>query len=197
MIPKVIVDVTEEPLTIAECRLHLRIDPDVNSDDEETHPDDTLILALLAAAREHCENFTGLSLAPKTLEIAMDEFPEDTIVELPAGPVVSVTSVTVDGEVVAEANYELDTYTRPDRLLPVTEWAASTATTNAIKIRYVAGYGDGTDETPIPYALRAAILLVLAHLYEHREDATERALSSIPLGAKALMRPLRVKRGMA
>jgi uncharacterized phiE125 gp8 family phage protein len=197
MIPKVIVDVTEEPLTIAECRLHLRIDPDVNSDDEETHPDDALILALLSAAREHCENFTGLSLAPKTLEIAMDEFPEDTIVELPGGPVVSVTSVTVDGEVVAAENYELDTYTRPDRLLPVTEWAASTATTNAIKIRYVAGYGEGTDETTIPYALRAAILLVLGHLYEHREDATEKALASIPLGAQALMRPLRVKRGMA
>lgn len=48
-----------------------------------------------------------------------------------------------------------------------------------------------------PRSLRAAILLVLGHLYENREDSVEKALASIPNGADALMRPLRVRLGMA
>jgi hypothetical protein len=31
------------------------------------------------------------------------------------------------------------------------------------------------------------MLLIIAHLYEHREDAVERALQNIPLGAQALL----------
>jgi uncharacterized phiE125 gp8 family phage protein len=200
MTPKVITAAASEPLTIAECRLHLRIDPDLNSDDEETHPDDTLILALLGAAREHCENFTGLSLAQRTLEVALDEFPEDEVIELPGGPVVSISSVSVGEESDAEleaADYVLDNYSTPSRILPATTWPTVTASTNTVKIRYVAGFGDGTDDTPLPYALRAAMLLVLGHLYERREDATEKALSSLPLGAEVLMRPYRVRLGMA
>ena len=101
MTPKVVLEPTVELLTLDECRLHLRVDPlEIDSDDVGTHPDDDLIMALQTAARQHCENFLGLSLAPYTYEIALDEFPtdDDGAIELPMGPVTSIVSVTVGVE---------------------------------------------------------------------------------------------------
>ncbi len=70
-----------------------------------------------------------------------------------------------------------------------------------MKVRYRSGYQSeedpDSDAPPLPRSLRAAILLVLGHLYENREDSVEKALASIPNGAEALMRPLRVRLGMA
>lgn len=195
---------SEEPLTIEQCRAHLRVDPyEVDSSDVGTHPDDALIMAMQSAAREHCEAFTGLSLAQKTYELALDRFPAWAI-ELPAPPLVDVVSVTyadADSTVqtISPSDYVLDTYQKPGWLLPVgsSNWPSAGAFANAVKIRYVAGYGLDSDSEPLPYALRAAMLLVLGHLYANREDATEKALASIPIGAEALMRPLRVRLGMA
>ena len=78
MTPKIVLEPTEELLTIDECRLHLRVDRlEIDSDDVGTHPDDELIMALQTAAREHCEAFLGLSLVPYTYEVALSSFPAD------------------------------------------------------------------------------------------------------------------------
>ena len=219
MTPIVIVSPVAEPLTLEECREHLRVVEyevdDSDSDSYGAHPDDTLIMAMQAAAREYVENFTGLSLTTRTLEIAMDAFPTEaedgsTAVVLPMGPVQSVVSISI-GEPssdtdeadfnISAADYVVDLYRNPQRVSPVSSWPSVTTATNAIKVQYVAGYAvpsDGTDfGRPLPSALRYALLLVLGHLYEHREDNAETALSTIPLGAEALMRPLRVRLGMA
>ena len=73
MTPKVIAGATVEPLTVAECRAHLEAQAYEDSDVDPI--DDAMIDGWLAAAREHCENFLGLSLATRTLEIALDSFP--------------------------------------------------------------------------------------------------------------------------
>lgn len=219
MTPIVVVAPVAEPLTLDECRQHLRVvayeEDDSDSDADGTHPDDVLIMAMQAAAREYVEHFTGLSLTTRTLEIALDSFPTvaldgSTAVELPMGPVQSIVSIST-GEPssdtdeedfnIAAADYTLDAYRNPQRVVPVSTWPTVTAATNAIKVQYVAGYAVASDDEdtgrPLPAALRAALLLVLGHLYEHREDNAETALSSLPLGAEALMRPLRVRLGMA
>lgn len=198
---KIITPVAEEPLSIDECRTHLEAQP--YNDSSLDGADDAMILAFLSAAREHCENFLGLSLAPRTLEIALDEFPaapQCLGIELPFGPVRAIVSFmqddTSDGAV---SDYVLDDYRLPARLLPSGDtWPTVTAETNRIKVRYIAGYGvDSTAEFPLPYAARAAMLLMLGHLYAHREDTTEKALASVPNGVEALLRPLRVRLGMA
>lgn len=211
-IPKVIAPPEVEPLTIDECRQHLNVTPyTIDSDGNATHPDDALIMAMQGAAREHCEAFLGMSLAMRTLEIALDRFPSQTLdctiaVVLPLGPVLEILSVTVgepgsdsgasSGTLAPDA-YVLDDYSVPARLLPVGTWPATTGT-NAIKVRYLAGYGVDSDGGVIlPRVLRSALLLVLGHLYANREDDTEKALATLPLGAEALMRPLRVRLGMA
>lgn len=208
--PRTIEPPAAEPLTLAECRTHLRV---AAYEDDDSHPDDALIMALQAAAREHCENFLGLSLSTRTLEIALDAFPTvaadgSTAIELPMGPVREVVYILAgepasdsDSDAVFDidpADYLLDDYRKPERIVPVSAWPNVAAGTNSIKVRYLAGYGvDSDGGEALPAALRAALLLVLGHLYEHREDSTEAALASLPLGAEALMRPLRVRLGMA
>lgn len=201
MVPKIIVQPVTEPISIEECRSHL--EAQLYGDTDVDDADDLMILGWLAAAREYCENFTGLSLARKTYEIALDEFPSAEI-ELPMSPVTEIVSVTYvdaaqDLQTMASPTYVLDDYQRPAWLLPAsgTSWPAAGSFINAIKVRYIAGYSDDSDGEPLPFALRAAILLVLGHLYLNREETTEKAMASLPLGAESLLRPLRVRLGMA
>lgn len=201
---KVIFAPIEEPISVTEARAHLEAQAYNDSDIDPT--DDAMIEGWIAAAREHCENFLGLSLATKTLEIALDKFPTSKDagglpILLPMGPVREIVSFAwsddSDGEMDAE-DYTLDTYSRPARVVPVLNWPSLTAATNQIKIRYIAGYGvDSDGGEPVPKAIRAAMLLIVGHLYKNREDSTDAAMSTIPNGAEALMRPLRVRLGYA
>jgi len=201
MIPKIVIQPSAELLTLEECREHLNIQPyEIDSDGVGSHPDDLMIMAMQSAAREHCENFLGRSLAIKTYEIAMDEFPVGDI-ELPMPPLVVVESVTAgeDSDGLVDSNlYAVDGYSEPAKVVPVTTWPTVVASTNNVRIRYTAGYGEDSDgNLPLPYVIRAALLLMLTHLYEQRSDSSDKPVISIPNGVEALLRPLRVRLGMA
>lgn len=236
MIPKIIVPVEVEPITIEEARQHLEAQSYGDSDVDPA--DDAMIEAMIGAAREHCENFLGLSLATKTLEIALDQFPrvhkrypwlyaqhrshhrEDYAIELPMGPVREIVSIfvpaqaeftsdDVDSDATADApvwadgevnpdNYALDNYSLPGKVTPVSSWPTIATATNAVKIRYLAGYGvDSDGGEPLPKAIRSAILLVLGDLMKNRENDVAGSTSPGTTTAEALMRPLRVRLGMA
>jgi len=198
MIPKIITQPSAEALTIAECRSHLNLYAyDVDSDGVYSHPDDDMILDMQTAAREMCEDFTGLSLVRKTYEVAIDEFPEDDgAIELPMPPLVSVTSINVgvtSDALMTSDEYVVDDYSRPARILPATTWPVVTTSTNLVKVRYEAGFGEDSDGGErLPYAARAAILVTLTYLYENRGGEVE-----LPPAAIALLRPLRIRLGMA
>jgi uncharacterized phiE125 gp8 family phage protein len=211
--PKVISITAEPAIPLAECRAHLEATQYGDSDDDPVDAlDDTMILAWLEAAREFCEDFLGESLTPRVLEIALDAFPTtradgQTWIELPRGPVTEVVSVTIpdasgdsddtDASVMDEADYVLDDFSVPARLVPAASWPAASGT-NAIRIRYSAGYALDTDgQTSMPWVARAAMLLILGHLFKNREETTEKAMAHLPNGAEALMRPRRVLLGMA
>ena len=194
---KVIGAVTE-PITLAEARLHCRVDADTS----DGHPDDSLIEMYISVAREYAENFTGLALGKKTIELTLDDFPSDEI-EL-IGPASSVTSIQYydaagDLQTLDASNYELDDYSKPSYIYPAyaVTWPPVYPMTNAVIITYVTGYADDSDSQPLPFAAKAAILLMVGHLYENREDTTDRSMSNIPNGTDALLRPLRVRLGMA
>ena len=161
MRPIIITQPTDEPLTLAECRSHLNLYAyEVDSDGVYSHPDDELIADMLTAARELCEDFTGLSFVPKTYEVAMNNFPTGAI-ELPMGPLVSVTSIAVandsDGLVDAD-DYVVDPYSRPGRVVPVSTWPSVTAATNLILIRYISGFGEDSDGGQrLPFMARNAM----------------------------------------
>ena len=203
---KVITHATGRLLSLDTCREHLEVVPIDGDSDNETHPDDALILGMLDAAVAHAEQFTGLSLMVRTWEAAMDELPAAGF-ELPRPPFIELLSFSAvndsDGEFDA-ASYLVDDYDTPEQpvvLRPTTTWPIVVKAPNTVKVRYRSGYqseeNPDSDAPPLPRSLRAAILLVLGHLYENREDSVEKALASIPNGAEALMRPLRVRLGMA
>lgn len=200
--PKVIVEPESEPLTIEECRAHL--EAAAYGDTSQDDIDDTMIMAWQAAAREYCEQFLGLSLSLRVLEVELDVFPNESDdgtdeIELPFGPVIEVRSFDPTGSSSSSSeavvSYSLDDYSKPNRLRPVGSWPAG----GPIRIRYLAGYGldSDVDGIELPNAIRAAILLMLGHLYANREASTEKAMSELPLGVETLLRPHRVRLGLA
>jgi uncharacterized phiE125 gp8 family phage protein len=180
-----------EPLTLAETKLHLRVDHTT---------DDTLISALITAARQWAENWCRRSFVQRTYKLRMDCFP--AAIRLPFGVVASVTSVKytdADGNLatVSAADYQVDVYSIPARIVPqlgVTWPIPKAGAINAVTVEYVAGYAPGatspTDHAAnVPEAVKAALKLTVAHLYEHREAATEATLAETPFAVKALLTP--------
>lgn len=220
--PIVIEQPEVEPITVAEARAHC--ESAAYGDSDVDPQDDAMFEAWITAAREHCEDFLGLSLATKVLEVALDSFPTvrddgSTAIELPGGPVRQIVQIMItapdadagsddvdsdalagekvyaDGQV-HPAVYALDAHRA--RLYPVSNWPAVTAAPNAVRIRYLAGYGvdsDGGEE--LPKVIRAALLLVIGHLYANRESTTAQTMAVLPMGVEAMLRPRRVRLGMA
>ena len=149
---KVITAVATEPVTLAEARLQCKVDSDDTSHD-------TALTSLITAAREFAEHYTGRALAQVTLEAALDEFPCDTVIDLPMPPVTSVTSIKYTDTAGAEAtmptsDYALSSYdARRVSLAYGATWPSTQAIADAVRVRFVTGY------TEVPKAVKAALLL--------------------------------------
>jgi uncharacterized phiE125 gp8 family phage protein len=191
----------DECIGIDECRAHLEAQAYGDTDIDTL--DDTMILGWLKAAREWAEQFTGLAFIEREYEGALDEFPADVdYVEIPIGPVISVTSITTGRATSsesddAEVGFVFDDFSAPARLYPETSWPTVTSAVNGVRVLFTAGYGVSTDAPVLPWTVRAGILLILGHLYATRETNTEKALSDVPMGAEAMLRQSRVRLGMA
>lgn len=179
-----------EPVTLAEAMTHLRVDPASAG----PHPEEALITALIMAARQHVEQATARALVTQTLEARWDAW--DDVLMLPRAPVQSVTSITyVDdagaSQTLAGSGYRVDVGSLVPRITPAfgQSWPSAQSVTGAIAVRFEAGYGAAS---AVPAALKAAILLLVSHLYENRNAAAERALTEVPLGVAALLSPYRV-----
>jgi uncharacterized phiE125 gp8 family phage protein len=214
-----VIDVSPDPvLPLTVLRQHLELVAIDGTSDDETHPDDDLILGFLAAAVDYAEDYTGLSILERTLEMGLDIFPRNAGgVAMKRPPVIEILSFTgadgSDGEMDSGDHYTLDDYSNPPMLFPISTWPTVTRTPNLIKIRYRAGFrregtlGDsddpgaesdaGSGAKPLPKGIRAALLLMLGHLYENRSDSVEKAMASIPLGVNALLGMKRIETSFA
>lgn len=160
------VEPTAEPVSLAEAKLHLRVD---------VEDDDLLIERLISAAREYIEEATGRALLNQTWELTLDGWPEGNYIELPRAPLSSVTSIVyTDSDdtdnTFAATNYSVDTSSEPGRVVLKSgcSWpTASLANGQAITVTYVAGYG--SLPTNVPGQLRQAVLMLTGHWYENRE----------------------------
>lgn len=182
---KVITAVATEPVTSAEAKLHLRVDGD---------DDDTLIAALITAARQVAEHYTGRALAVQTLEMALDAFPDDDYFDLAMPPVASITHIKYTDEdgveqTLATDQYALSTYgdSRRVSLTYDASWPDTRCIPDAVRVRYVAGYG-GDGGPAVPKAVTQSILLMVGWMYENRgDDARIQADDIQPPAAKALL----------
>jgi uncharacterized phiE125 gp8 family phage protein len=171
---KLITPPAAEPVTLIEAKAHLRV---------SISDDDTLIGMLIKAAREACEHELGRALITQTWELALDVFPEGFRLPYPSvQSVASVKYVDPDGtlQTLADTEYALDNHSEPAYLVPAygKAWPATRAEPNAVRVQYLAGFGDaGTD---VPEVLRQWILLQAAHWYGSREAASATRLEKTP-----------------
>lgn len=178
-----------EPITAADIVTRIGTKTgDIASDDLE---------AMIATARAWVEDYTGRSLINQTWELALDAFPAAEI-ELPRPPVSSITSVSYLDSDATEQTLDASAYTVDDYgvthwLLPAygTVWPTTADAANAVKVRYVAGYGASGASVPAPIV--QAIVLIVGQAYR-AQPGLETGLypAMIPNAAKELLAPFRL-----
>lgn len=177
-----------EPVSLAEAKLHLRVD----------HADeDIMILSLIAAARLHLEHVLGRAFVTQGWLYLFDAWPKGHAVNLPLAPIQSIVHVKVyDSADVAEmlspSLYLLDGLSVPPRLIrrSPSAFPRPGRVANGVEVSFIAGHGSLASEVPAP--LRQAILLLIAHWYEHRqpvEIGVER--ETLPVAVLDLIAPYR------
>ena len=166
-----------EPVTLAEAKAHLRVDGTA---------EDTLIASLIVTSRLHVEAVAGLALVTQSWSWYIDAWPQGPpgppghAVRLPLRPVQSIEAVRLYDEAgtattLDPATYFLDGTAAPPRLIRhgAVAWTRPGRVANGIEIAFTAGYGNAAADVPAP--IRQAVLLLVAHWYEHRSPLEEGA----------------------
>ncbi len=179
-------------LTKDECKQFLRID----------HADeDTLIESFRDGVTAYLDGYAGIlgrALINQTWKVNLCRWPSCDI-RLPLSPVSSIASIkywdaatpSVQQSVTA-SDYSLleDALSPYVKFIPAFAAPALYDREDAIEVLFVTGYG--ADNSAVPAAIKAAALLMLGNLYEHREDVVigDTAIP-LPMGSKSLLAPFR------
>lgn len=153
----------EEPLTLEEVIYHCRVD--LESSEEHAQ-----LNGLISAARRHAENELNRYLITQTLDTYFDGFQE--VFKLP--PMQSVTAITYFDtagveQTLAADQYLVDSASIPSRITVSygNTWPSTRSQNNAVKIRFVAGYGLAAD---VPGCIKNWMLMRIKTLYESRDQ---------------------------
>lgn len=179
-----------EPITLDEAKDHMRI---------EVETDDALIVALIQAAREDSESHTNRAFITQDWKWELDRFPtRSTWVLRPPKPqlqsITQIDYIDTAGATITwpSTEYKVDAPNGPHathgRIAPAFsfQWPQTRAELNAVIITFKVGYGDGPGD--VPQLIRSAMLLFIAHLYEHRETVIiGQTAQEMPVGAERLL----------
>lgn len=154
-----------EPVQLQEVKNYLRIEGFITSplNTQSTfNDDDVLIESLIVSARERMEEFTGLTLRRRTLQIEFTNLAGNF--EIPFQPVNTITYVYDDeGDSISTDDFEVSMNKRLFKypLLP------------NLQMIYEAGYSEVT----IPKGLKDAIMKEVVYRYINRGDENVDGLS--------------------
>jgi hypothetical protein len=174
-----------EPVTLDEAKEHMRI---TNNDS------DGFIEALITEARQMLESISSVNFITQTWVLTIDNWPgakdawwggirEGAIsdlfggyasVALPRYPLQSISGINVYDEagnataVTVADVFDVDTESRRGKIVLKSNaaWPVALRPSNAIKVTYVAGYGDAASD--VPAALKRAVRSMVAYMFEHR-----------------------------
>ena len=180
-----------EPVSLAEAKVHLRVDGTA---------EDSLIQSLIITSRLHIEAALGLALITQSWSYFLDRWPKSGRIALPLRPVAAIGTVRVynsDGAAatLAPDHFLLDGYGLPPRLVPVAGLSTPEPgrLANGIEIALTAGFGPSPAD--VPATIRHALLLLVAHWYEHREPVEIGAgINAVPAMVSDLLAPYRRRR---
>lgn len=197
-------DNSEKVISLADMKSYLRVD---------TTSEDALINDLIDVATDMIKQYTRRAIITETLELILDR-PSNSgadeldrlgdgvhnttrqsaqgwtnEVDLPFIPIQSITSIKTYDTTNAESamtstDYELDGDGGRIYLDTGISWPSSLRDREAMKIRYVAGYGSSPQD--IPPAIRQALRMLVAHMYECRTSC------DMPADCKKLLEPFKL-----
>lgn len=205
---KLITTPTQYPVTRDELvKVHIKVDGTL---------EDSLLDIYLAAATEQVEDYIQRQLMQATWEWQMANWycdPQSILrhysnasgvyLKLTKAPLISVASVKYDDasnveQTLDTTEYQVDTTSEPGRIRFIGSLPEVFDKPNAIRIRYVAGYGaSGADVTAqrllIPSRAKIGILRGVADLYENRQDETAgTTFGKLSVDTLAWLSPLRL-----
>lgn len=172
------------PITLAEVKEQLRIE----------HPDeDVLITRLIAVAVAYTDVTGALGHAMIAQKWAQWLGPNPTQeVRLMLGPVSAVTAVKYydeNGDLQTDtlSNYQITGTEFATHIAPKSgfNWPTTQQRSDAIKIEYQIGYG--TSRNDVPQTIRHALMMLIGHWYDARENTQMDELSNIPYGFDSLI----------
>lgn len=147
-----------EPVTLAEAKNFCKID---------VSEDDTLITALITAARQMCEEFSNIGFIERELTSIFNNGNGGKF--LPYGPIDTVTEVKIND--VVTTTYTLGGVKWKQLLDPVAD---------RVEVTYTGGYAT------LPENLKTALLNAIFYLYDNRSEG----MDNIGPVAKMLLKPI-------
>lgn len=177
----------EEPVSLAEVKLHLHMETDFADEDSKLN-------RLIAAAREMVEKDCERALMPQTLTLKLDCFP--SIIELRRCPVgdsedIEIEYVDSDGDTqtLDPEDYRVDATSEPGRIASAygTYWPTTQPVSGAVTVTFPAGYADAD---AVPAMAVQAICLLVGHWYRNAE-AVGTVGTEVVLAYQALIQRLR------
>jgi hypothetical protein len=208
---------TVEPVTLAEAKLHARI---------EYSDDDALVTSLITAARRYCETAIRAAFITQTWTLMLDSFPSaggyynraireiwpslgglpsglgfypglipnsTGVIDIPLPPLQSITSVKYYDFIGVLQTVDPTTYNvslgTPGRIQPQYSkvWPISRPTIDCVQITFVCG--QGAAEANVSPNVQTAIKMLVAHWYENREAVAQGQFGSVPMCVDALLSP--------
>jgi len=172
-----------EPVTLAEARMHLRIDASDTSED-------ALITSFITAARLQAEHELNRKLITQTWDVVYDAFPQagESIRVAPGlAKVLSIVQVaylnTASSPVtINSTNYILDAQSLPGYVFPKSGYSWPTdvsPSANAVTVRITCGYGPAASD--VPRNIWSWMLLQIGAMYRNREAfSTGAPVASLP-----------------
>ena len=170
-------------ISLATAKSHLRV---------EHSSDDALITSLITSSQEVVQKYTGDFMQRTAVNFYSDTFMD--FMDLHGGTDLNILGLNyinaVSGTTVAAiADYQLDGKSYPSRLRMMRIPDDVKDQLNAVTVQTISGFD--TDDRP--QALEVAMLLIIGHLYENRQDVGRFKHHEIPMASKYLMEPYRLK----